>query len=131
METGSDMELYRHVKVRFSYSLYFDVVTIPKYRYAMCKFFARNHRLAIVSGRWLGQSRNERLCQHCQELEDEYHFVLICKKDNLVELRRRYIKYYYFVNPLMFKLTQLLTSENRKTIRNLATYVYKGLYKLE
>ena len=29
----------------------------------------------------------------------------------------------------MFKLTQLLTSENRKTIRNLATYVYKGLYK--
>ena len=30
----------------------------------------------------------------------------------------------------MFKLTQLLTSENRKTIRNLATYVYKNLYKL-
>ena len=74
------MELYGHVKVRFCYSLYFDVVTIPKYRYAMCKLFARNHRLAIVSGRWLGQPRNERLCQHCQELEDEYHFVLICRK---------------------------------------------------
>ena len=67
----------------------------------------------------------------CQELEDEYHFILICKKDNLLELRRRYIKSYYFVNPSMFKLTQLLTSENRKTIRNLAIYVYKGLYKLE
>ena len=89
----------------------------------MCKFFARNHRLAIVSGRWLGQPRNERLCQHCQELEDEYHFVLICKKDNLI----RYIKSYYFVNPSMFKLTQLLTSENRKTIHNLATYVYKEI----
>ena len=97
----------------------------------MCNFSARNHRLAIVSGRWLGQPRNERLCQHCQELEDDYHFVLCCKKDNLVELRRRYIKSYYFVNPSMFKLTQLLTSENRKTIRNLATYVYKGLYKLK
>ena len=40
METGSDVKLYRHVKVRFSYSLYFDVVTIPKYRYAMCNCFA-------------------------------------------------------------------------------------------
>ena len=55
------------------------------------------------------------------ELEDESHFVLICKKDNFVELRRRYIKSYYFVNTAMFKLTQLLTSENRKMIRNLAT----------
>ena len=35
METGSDMELYRHVKVRFSYSLYFDAVTIPKYNIDM------------------------------------------------------------------------------------------------
>ena len=47
METGSDMELYRHVKVRFCYRLYFDVVTVPKYRYAMCKFFCRNHRLTL------------------------------------------------------------------------------------
>ena len=77
-ENGSAMELYTHVKVKFSSSLYFNVVTFPKYRYAMCTFFDRNHRLANVSGRWLGQPRNERLCQHCQELEDEYHFVLIC-----------------------------------------------------
>ena len=55
------------------------------------------------------------------ELENESHFVLICKKDNLVELRRCYIKSYYFVNPAMFELTQLITSENRKMIRNLAT----------
>ena len=38
METGSDMELYRHVKVRFSYSLYFDVVTIPKYNMQCVNF---------------------------------------------------------------------------------------------
>ena len=56
METGSDMELHGHVKVRFSYGLYFDVA-ISKYRYTMGIFFAQNHRLAIVSGRCLGQAK--------------------------------------------------------------------------
>ena len=38
LETKADTELYRHVKSRFSYSFYLDVVNIPRYRYSMCKF---------------------------------------------------------------------------------------------
>ena len=71
METGSDIELYGHVEVRFCYNLNFDVVTIPKYRYTMCKFFTQNHRLAIVSGRWLGCSR---------ERKGYVHTVRSCEK---------------------------------------------------
>ena len=46
----------------------------------MCNFFARNQKLSIVKGRWLGQPRNDRLCQECQEIEGKKHLVLICKK---------------------------------------------------
>ena len=67
----------------------------------------------IVSGRWLGLRQNEKFYQNYPELEEEYHYVLICKKNNFVEIRRRYINSYLFVKPSMFKLTQLLTSENR------------------
>ena len=39
-------------------------------------------------------------------IEDEYHFILECSK--YVEIRRKYIKPYYCINPSAFKLTQLL-----------------------
>jgi hypothetical protein len=40
------------------------------------------------------------------DIEDEYHFILECSK--YVEIRRKYIKPYYCINPSAFKLTQLL-----------------------
>ena len=88
----------------------------------------RNHKLPLITGRWLRQPRNERLCITCGKLGDEYHFVLICKQDALVSLRRRYIDSYYFLNPSMFKFVQLLTNDEKRTIRNLAVYIHKGLY---
>jgi hypothetical protein len=41
------------------------------------------------------------------DIEDEYHFILECSK--YVEIRRKYIKPYYCINPSAFKLTQLLS----------------------
>ena len=37
------------------------------------------------------------------DIEDEYHFILECSK--YVEIRRKYIKPYYCINPSAFKLT--------------------------
>ena len=44
------------------------------------------------------------------DIEDEYHFILECSK--YVEIRRKYIKPYYCINPSAFKLTQLLSVQN-------------------
>jgi len=75
--------------------------------------------LPIQTGRY-GRDRVERLARVCEvcedhELEDEYHFVLNCKRyDNLrrkVDLYR-YIKQYYRRRPSMFKLIELLKTIN-------------------
>ena len=41
-----------------------------------------------------------------------------------VEIRRKYIKPYYCINPSAFKLTQLLSVQNIKELNNLGKYLY-------
>jgi hypothetical protein len=41
-----------------------------------------------------------------------------------VEIRRKYIKPYYCINPSAFKLTQLLSVQNIKEVNNLGKYLY-------
>ena len=56
-----------------------------------------------------------------QDVEDEFHFILKCPF--FETLRKKLIKPYYFRNPSMFKLIQLLTTSNRKDISNLAKFL--------
>ena len=37
-----------------------------------------------------------------------------------------YIKKYYYARPSMFKLMELFSTNNKKDIRNLATYLFKA-----
>ena len=54
---------------------------------------------------------------HDNLIEDEYHFILVCKKyDNI---RKAYIKPYYWRRPSSFKLVQLLSAHNVKELNNL------------
>ena len=59
------------------------------------------------------------------DIEDEYHFILECSK--YAEIRRKYIKPYYCINPSAFKLTQLLSVQNIQNIKelnSLGKYLY-------
>jgi hypothetical protein len=56
------------------------------------------------------------------DIEDEYHFILECSK--YVEIRRKYIKTYYCINPSVLKLTRLLSVQNIKELNNLGKYLY-------
>ena len=49
-------------------------------RYEILSILCSTHKLAIEQGRHLNEPRENRLCQICNynELEDEYHFVLLC-----------------------------------------------------
>lgn len=49
-------------------------------------------------------------------IEDEYHFILVCEKNN--ELRKKFIKPYYWRKPSNFKLVQLLSVHNVKELNN-------------
>ena len=65
---------------------------------------------------------NQRMCEVCGVLGDEYHLLLVCK--SLSDLIPRYIPEYYFKYPSMYKFIALMSTAHVKTIRNLATFVY-------
>ena len=63
-------------------------------------------------------------CMHYEDIEDEFHFILKCPF--YVELRKRYIKHYYYTKPSVFKLVQLLSAENTKELNNLGKFLVQA-----
>jgi hypothetical protein len=62
-----------------------------------------SHQLAIETGRYTNTIRKNRCCRVCvNTIEDEYHFILVCPL--FAELRRKFIKEYYYKRPSMFKV---------------------------
>ena len=84
------------------------------------------HKLQIEYGRYLNIDRQDRKCILCNldVIEDEFHFILKCPVyDNL---RRKYFKPYYRNRSSVFKLVQLLSSDNVKEINNLCKFLYSA-----
>ena len=58
-----------------------NVVMTQQHRVAVTMLRTRNHRLAVKSGRWHKPHvlpLMERKCSRCDDLEDEYHVLLVC-----------------------------------------------------
>ena len=58
------------------------------------------------------------------EVEDEYHFVIICP--SYINLRQMYIHPYYFRKPSVFKFTQLMQNKNMSILKKLGKYIYEA-----
>ena len=83
---------YRSI-ANFEFSPYLDMITIEKFRFALAKLRTSSHRLEVEMGQWVRPERTaleNRKCKHCQTLEDEYHFILICPLNS--NIRTLYIK---------------------------------------
>jgi exonuclease III len=116
--------LYKNIIEGSDFGLQFYLQKNIDYKFQLCKFRISAHRLAVETGRYSKIERKHRVCKNCEinELEDEYHFILVCKK--FVNLRSKYIKMYYWKNPSVYKLVQLFNSKNIKTLNNLGKYLY-------
>ena len=99
-------------------------MTTPTYRNAVAKLPLSVHNLFIEIGRHKNIIRNERICSLCtrNEVEDEYHFLLICPAYN--ELRHSYLKKYYYNKPSTLKLIQLLNCE--KVLNGIGIFYIKA-----
>ena len=84
---------------------------------------ARNNRLPVELGRWYSTPINERKCSQCDDIGDEYHYLLKCPQ--FYDIRKIYIKSYYYNRPNMIKFTQLLASENIPELKHLSCFVEK------
>ena len=57
--------------------------------------------------------------------DDEYHLILICPTYR--DLRKKFIKKYYWSNPSVYIFAQLLSANNVRDLCNLGKYIKKHL----
>ena len=112
----------------FGFSHHLDVVCIKSHRVALSRLIMSSHSLRIETGRWERPPipRQDRMCNVCHKLGDAYHFLLECL--SFQELRKRLIPKYYWNRPSMYKCVDLLRSNNKKVLKNLAKFVFRCLY---
>lgn len=122
------LTLYVNLKVNFEYEAYLNILP-SNLRFFISKIRMCSHPLRIHTGRYGVNrvERNERYCTYCDmhDLEDEYHFVLICPRYN--DIRQKYIKRYYCVNPSVIKFIELLNTNCKNVLKNLALYIKLAL----
>ena len=128
IDNASTLILYKSFKTTYGYEKYLDVLPI-RLRITLSQLRLASHKLRIETGRY-GQNRTERhqrLCTICnrQDIEDEYHLIMICEKYQT--LRLKYIKPYYYRNPSVYKFIELMSSNNTTVLKALSNYVYEAL----
>ena len=68
---------------------------------------------------------DELKCPLClTAVENEVHFVLRCPV--FEDLRHEFIESKYFNNPCEFRLALLLATQNERSLKNLALFLYKA-----
>ena len=95
---------YKFIK-EYSELAFYSNILPRQWRSYISKFRLSSHSLRIETGRH-GQNRiarNQRLCLACNmnEVEDEYHFLLVCPF--LADVRKILFKKYFYTRPSMFK----------------------------
>ena len=99
-----------------------------KYVKYLTMFTLSSHSLGIETGRYQGVLNVNTVCKFCQnDIEDEFHFILKCP--TYQNFRSKYIKSYFRTRPSVFKLVQLLSTENVKELCNLGKFLINA-YKL-
>lgn len=124
VQLSSKLHTYCKIKVDFGLSCYLSVIDKYYLKNALCKFRISAHSLRIETGRWLHNNRTERICSVCtlNEIEDEFHFMLICPLYN--DMRLKYLPQYCFINPTRVKFIAMLQTEQRILLLNLSKYIY-------
>ena len=127
LRASRKLYFYKEYKTVFELEQYLNSLTTNQ-RVSLAKLRLSSHKLRIETGKY-GKNitpRDERKCLNCNmpDLEDEYHFVLICPVYD--DLREKYIKKYYYRKPSVCKFVELMSSKNINTIRNLSMYVFEA-----
>ena len=112
---------YRLFKQTFEQSKFISLTT-PYMCRRFLAFWTRNHRFPVEVG-WLnGQPLQERKCAfYNNDIGDEYHFLLVCRK--FLNERQRLPKPYYYVHPNILKYYDLMNTTNSQLLKKLCMFV--------
>ena len=66
-------------------------------------------------------------CLLCNDIEDEFHFVMCCQKTYY--LRTKYLPKSLFTKPSMFKFIQFICSEDLNNIKKFGIFLHYAFKK--
>lgn len=126
MTNLSDHRLYKYLTHKNEISGYLINIKEKYIRNALSKLRLGSHNLMVERGRWQTPiiDFTNRICTECQEIEDEYHFVLKCKR--YTNLRKQYIPKTLIDKPNMFELIKLVDSKDVNVLRKFGIFCHKA-----
>ena len=128
MSNLSKCDMYQLYKIEFEREKYFRVLQ-PKLSIALCKYRTSNHKLEVEKLRYVRPPipRMERKCTKCDlnETGNELHHLLVCP--NFTELRNRFIPNRFTVRINLINFFNLMSNKNKRTITNLARFIYQTM----
>ena len=118
--------LYQHLIDNVCLQYYLTKPINHVFKRYITMFRISAHKLSIEKGRHSGIARDNRLCKCCSrnDIEDEYHFILVCPC--YLDLRQKLIKKFYFYKPSVFKLVKLLSINNVKELCRLGKFLQQA-----
>ncbi|XP_071123308.1 uncharacterized protein [Mytilus edulis] len=121
---SSKCNFYRYIHDPDTLQFYLQKPVNYVFKPYISRYRLSAHCLNIETGRFCNIERENRLCNMCNKnmIEDEYHYILQCEKYS--DIRKTYIKPFYWKKPSSYKLVQLLSVHNIKELNNLGKYLY-------
>ena len=121
VDKNSHCTNYRIFKTSLQIEKYITTLDLND-RISLCKFRCGNYKLPIITGRYDGTPKEDRLCPLCnnQQLGDEFHYLLECP--SLSVERQMYLKPYYWHRPNTLKMNSLLNTQKDSELINLAKF---------
>ena len=108
--------LYKEIKIVFECESYMNCNIRQDVRVCFTKLRLSSHKFLVERARWLKVKvpYTQRTCTLCNsnDIEDEYHVTLVC--EYFRDVRKKYIKPFYYQRPNMMKFLDLMTSVSKK-----------------
>ena len=126
INSSSKCRIYKHLIDHFTLQSYLTKRIPMQYKKLICKLRVSSHCLLIETGRYKNIPLERRVCPLCTlAVEDEFHFFFECPYYS--HLRTKFLKKYYYIRPSVFKLIQLLSTQNVKELCNLGKFIKESI----
>ena len=127
IQSVSDNRLYKYLGPVAERPLYLSEIKENHIRTAISKLRLGSHNFMIERGRWQCPKidLSARTCDVCEELEDEFHIILKCKRFS--NLRTKYLPKLLTDRPSMYMFINFLDTADGKNLKSFGIFCHKVL----
>lgn len=126
LDQNSKLQLFKLIKGEYTFGNYLHSLN-HEYKKLICKFRISDHPLAIEKGRYLKIPRHLRLCNSCDKIEDEYHFLLDC---SINQTQRNHLFLSLELEDSLSKadkIRKILNPDSKEQVRLLGSFLKQSL----